>query len=343
MCIETVNPINYPEWDELLLKNPDYSFFHSSTWARVLCKSYRYTPCYFIVKKDYDLSILIPFMEVNSLLTGKRGVSLPFTDLCKPILTEEDNKDKIIECIIEYGNKRGWKYFEIRDGYNLFNNELPASFYYEHCLTFNKDEQINHSQLKSNVKRNVKKALKEGVAVGFHNDLEAIREFYRLNCITRKYHNLPPQPYKFFKNVFDEIIIKGRGIVVLANYREVIIAGAVYFHFGDKAIYKYGASDRKYQSLRANNLVMWEAIKWYSQKGYKYLSFGRTNPENKGLMQFKSGWGGDVNKIYYYKYNLQNRHFVTDNNTFTLGKKIFRYMPISLSKMIGRLSYRHIG
>ena len=343
MHIEIVNPITYPEWDELLLKNPDYSFFHSSAWASVLCKSYRYNPCYFIIRKDNSIASLIPFMEVNSLLTGKRGVSLPFTDFCKPLLIEKDNLDKIVEWIIEYGKKRGWKYFEIRDGYNLLNNENPFSFYYEHYLALNEDEHQIYSQLKSNVKRNVKRAIKEGITIEFHNTLEAIREFYRLNCITRKYHNLPPQPYNFFNTIFDEIISKEKGIVLLANYKNKKIAGAVYFHFGDKVIYKYGASDRKYQSLRANNLVMWEAIKWYSIKGYRCFSFGRTSPENKGLLQFKSGWGGDINKIYYFKYNIENQHFINNTNTFNPGNNIFAYLPISLLKIIGRLLYRHIG
>jgi len=343
MHVETVNPMNYPEWDALLLRNPDYSFFHTSTWARVLSKSYRYKPCYFIIKRDNGLSSLIPFFEVNSLLTGKRGVSLPFTDFCKPIFSKEENIDKIMEWIIDYGKQRGWRYFEIRDGYNLLHNEVPSSYYYEHCLALNQDEQLIHSKLKSNVKRNIKKALNEGVTVEFHSDLEAMRDFYRLNCMTRKNHNLPPQPYKFFKIIMDEIISKGRGVVVLAHHRETVIAGAVYFHFGDKVIYKYGASDRRYQSLRANNLIMWEAIKWFSQKGFKNLSFGRTNPENKGLMQFKNSWGGDVNEIYYFKYCLKKQLFVRNGNTFTPGKKIFAHMPMSLSKMIGRVSYRHIG
>ena len=44
------------------------------------------------------------------------------------------------------------------------------------------------------------------------------------------------------------------GFVALASYSNRVVAGAVFFHFGSKAIYKYGASDRNYQHLRANNL-----------------------------------------------------------------------------------------
>ena len=63
------------------------------------------------------------------------------------------------------------------------------------------------------------------------------------------------------------------GFIVLGSYRGAAIAANVYFHFGDQVIYKYGASDKTYQHLRANNLVMWEAIKWACDKGYKAFSF----------------------------------------------------------------------
>jgi hypothetical protein len=45
--MEIIDPTNFPNWDELLLSTPGYSFFHSSAWARVLKDSYGYTPWYF--------------------------------------------------------------------------------------------------------------------------------------------------------------------------------------------------------------------------------------------------------------------------------------------------------
>jgi len=36
------------------------------------------------------------------------------------------------------------------------------------------------------------------------------------------------------------------------------VAGAIFFHSGGQAIYKFGASDETFQHFRGNNLVMWE-------------------------------------------------------------------------------------
>ena len=107
-------------------------------------------------------------------------------------------------------------------------------------------------------------------------------EFYDLNCITRRSHGLPRSPRTSSIMCTDYVLSEGLGIVVLATYRGGRIAGSVFFNFGDKVIYKYGASRREYQDLRANNLVLWNAIKHYSEKGCTEMCFGRTEMENEG-------------------------------------------------------------
>ncbi len=290
------------------------------------------------------MSCLIPLMEIKSFVTGQRGVSLPFTDYCRPICNGDINFHDAFNGLVEYGKKTGWKYIEIRDAGDFFK-ELPiSSFYYGHNLNLLQDEQENYSKFKSSTKRNIRKAIKEGVEIKVCNTLDSVKEFYGLNCITRKMHGLPPQPYFFFRKIFDHIISKNLGIVVLASYKGKTIAGAVYFHFGEKAIYKYGASEWRFQQLRANNLVMWSAIQWYCQNGYKSLSFGRTDHDHKGLMQFKNGWGAEEKIIKYYRYDIKKKAFINGGSHVSgFHNKVFNKMPIPLLKVVGSLFYKHMG
>jgi lipid II:glycine glycyltransferase (peptidoglycan interpeptide bridge formation enzyme) len=140
------------------------------------------------------------------------------------------------------------------------------------------------------------------------------------------------------------VISKDRGFVVLASCKGKVIAGGVFFHFGTLAFYKYGASDRRHQHLRANNLVMWEAIKWFCQKKYKSLCLGKTEAENEGLLRFKSGWGPSEYPINYYRYDLKKRSFVSGSNkTYGFHNSIFRSTPVPVLNRIGALFYRHVG
>jgi hypothetical protein len=342
---EIINPLNYKGWDDLVLSKRGYSIFHSSAWAKVLHESYGYKPLYFTLINSGKMDALIPFMEVKNMFTSKKGVSLPFSDYCVPIIPERNGFGGIFTVLIEYGKKLGWKSIEIRNG-NIFAQDLPpAAYYYQHTLdlSINNDEQI-FSNFRGSTKRNIKKAGREGANVTICDSLNSINEFYQLNCQTRKEHGLPPQPYYFFKKIYEHIISKRLGFVVLASYNNKVIAGAVYFHFGTNALYKYGASMKEYQNLRANNLVMWKTIKWYSQNGYKSFSFGRTEPENHGLLQFKEGWGAKEEIIKYYKYDLRKGEFVKDSSRVTsVYNKIFHRTPITLLKFAGSFLYKYMG
>jgi len=349
MALQILNPLEIPDWDKILRTHPGYSFFHSSVWARVLSESYGYTPLYFAVLENGRLEALIPMMEVNSFLTGKRGVSLPFTDYCEPIVAEGVSFKDLLAHILDYGKEQGWKRIELRGGQDLLPKDATSETYFGHTLDLTGGEERMFSNLRDSTRRNIKRATSKGVSAGISSDWDAVKEFYRLNCMTRKQHGLPPQPLYFFRKLYDHIISKSLGFVILASHNGRNVAGAVFFHYGDNVIYKYGASDRKYQELRANNLVMWGAIKFFAHKGLKSFCFGRTEPENVGLQQFKSGWGPEEHQIHYFKYDLTRAGFVSNNKNSERGTRnifwhhLFQRLPLSILNLAGSRLYRHVG
>ena len=340
---EPLNPADYPDWDDLLNTNSAASFFQCSSWTKVLADTYKYTPLYFTSIVDGQLRNLIPIMEVNSILTGSRGVSLPFSDYCEPIINDQQRIGEMIDNIVNYGRKAGWKYIELRSGKPLSEDWPCFGSYYGHTLNLSRNPATVFSGFKRTIKQNINKARKNGVEIREYHDLASIKEFYRLNCLTRKRHGLPPQPYVFFKKIFDNIISKNLGFVLLARYKQVPIAGGIFFHFGKKAIYKYNALDKKYQHLRPNDLITWKAVERYCEKGYDNLCFGRTDSENEGLRRFKKGWGVEEISIKYYRYNFARQCFVKRSGSERSSSAIFKKIPIPVLKMIGSLLYKHVG
>jgi len=340
---KVVNPLEYARWDELLATHPDRSFFHTSNWAKVLVEAYGYEPKYFVVEGS-TLEAVIPLMEIRSFLTGKRGVSLPFTDYSPSVNGGKLDVLEAIESIIQHGKASGWRYIDFRNTLSFPATTTVFSEYYGHVLDLSGTEESVRAKLRDSTKRNIRKAVKEGVTVEEFTTEESIREFYRLNCLTRTRHGLPPQPFLFFKKLYEYVISKGFGFVVLASHEGSNIAGIVCLHFKGKAIYKYGASDKAYQHLRANNLAMWEAIRLCIRQGCESFSFGRTEPDNHGLMQFKSGWGAKEQMIRYYRYDLGTGRFIGGNSYgHAFYNKIFENMPLSLSRVVGEILYRHVG
>lgn len=341
--MEIVNPAIHPAWNTLLHAHGRASFFHSVCWAKVLGESYGYKPCYFTVIKGGNLVCLLPFMEVDSWLTGKRGVSLPFTDYCEPIMSGGCIAGDVMAQVMRFGKGSGWRYIEFRGGMGM-PAWAPSAFYYKHVLDISRDDKTVFSSFRESTRRNVKKAEREGVKVTINSTLDSISRFYHLNCLTRKLHGLPPQPHLFFEKIHEHIVSKGHGMVALAHYNGTAMAGGVYFHFGDEAIYKYGALDKRFPHLRANYLVMWEAIRYYAMRGFRRLSLGRTDPEDRGLLQFKRGWRGQEQTVNYYRYDLRRQSHVTEPGRIHGARsRIFANMPVPVLRLTGSMLYRHIG
>jgi len=342
--VQRLNPAECDGWDAMLLAHPGHSFFQSAAWAKVLQDSYGYTPGYFALTEAGQLRALLPMMEVNSWLTGRRGISLPFTDDCAPLSFDFASFQQLIEAAKRWGQARNWKYLEVRGGRQLFPGALASHSFFAHELKLVNDEPYLLARLDSAVRRAIRKAEKLGVTVEVAQSLEALRLFYSLHCQTRKKHGLPPQPFRFFRNIHRHVLSRQNGMVVLARLQERVVAAGVYFHFGARAIYKYGASNEACQDLRGNNLVMWEAIKWYARHGFETLHFGRTSAASEGLRRFKLGWGVRERRIDYVRYDLRQRSFVSGKDgAFGWYNRLFHVLPVGLSRLVGAVLYRHVA
>jgi hypothetical protein len=371
-------------------------------------------------------------MEVRSWLTGSRGICLPFTDECAPLGPSAEDCRTLIQDAIALGSSRGWKYLEVRGGAAFVPDAPPSTSFWGHRLDLTAGESALLTGTASSVRRAIRKAQQSRLRVEFSQDLAAMQTFYRLHCLTRKRHGVPPQPWRFFAKIHEHVIANDLGWVAVgylnpatnesatanptSNCRSGFtprppseadesrrkaaptrcaqlavsgrsddvdpgkatlspsastkassfalrssadksaheaqarlqaptpIAAAVYFRSGQTVLYKFGASDETQQHLRANNLVMWEAIRRFAQEGFAQLDFGRTSLDNEGLRQFKLGWGAQEHRIDYLRYDFTSRSFITaPDRSSGRHTKVFQKLPVPLLRFVGRLLYRHIG
>lgn len=343
MEVRIVIPLCDAEWERLAAGHPDYNFFHSAAWARVLSRTYGHEPVYLHCSEGGELVALIPMMEVCSPLTGRRGVCLPFTDFCDPLVFGESGTAISINKLNEVARERKWKYFEIRGGRRLEAAAGPALRFYGHTLDLRRGVEDLRGGLKSSVRRALRKAERSGLNVEISWTRKAVLQFYRLHTRTRKRHGLPPQPVSFFLNIYDEIIRQGLGFIAIASLGSRPVAAAVFFHFGNKAIYKFSASDERLWEFRGNDLIVWEGIRFLSLKGAATLHFGRTSVENDGLRRFKLGWGTDEERIEYLRFDSVAEAWVTRRDAANrFHELVFARLPFALNRLAGSIIYPHL-
>jgi hypothetical protein len=308
----------------------------------VLHHAYGFEPLYLVVQDSGSLIAALPMMDVRSWLTGRRGVSLPFTDECGSLGTDERAQRATYEFLLDLSKTKGWDYFECRGGPSFVKDAPSSTGFFGHRLDLGRTEGAILDGTASSTRRAIRKAEQSGLSVEFSQDLDTVRAFHELLCKTRRRHGMPPQPFSFFQEIHRHILQAGKGWIALARVGRISVAGAVFFRFGSTAVYKYGASDDKFQQLRANNLVMWQSIQRLSHEGIQALDFGRTSLRNEGLRRFKLGWGTTERPIDYFRYDCRNECFVSaDDRSSGWQNQLFRMLPTPISRLMGAVLYKH--
>lgn len=340
---EFVDPISFPGWDGLVSSHSAGNFFHTVSWARVLTETYHFVPQYVVARESGELRGLLPLMECSSWLTGRRGVSLPFTDECEVIASERSNADELFQAALDQGRKRGWRHFELRSTPPASSVSTLLSFVGHNLPLRNNPDQIFEG-FDNSVRRAIRKAERSNLEVALSTDMQAVEVYYRLHCQTRRKHGVPPQPFEFFRAIATHVLSAGHGFVALARHKGKAIAGAVFFHFNKHAVYKFSASDTRFQECRGPNLVVWAAIKELSKLGCTDLNFGRTSSTNEGLRRFKRGFGAEEYRIRYGKYSFKEESFISQKDQAEApARRLFQLLPLTVSRVCGQMLYRHMA
>jgi Acetyltransferase (GNAT) domain len=264
-------------------------------------------------------------------------------DVCEPLIFEPELVDVIRDRLVRFARERRWKHLEIRGGKSFQSVSGSAPKFYGHTLDFRHRVEQMTNRFDSQVRRAIRKAERSNVSALVARNRQAIDDFYRLHVQTRRRHGLPPQPASFFVNIYEHIIRPGLGFIVLARRGSRPIAAAVFFRFGKNAVYKYGASDKRFQEFRANNLVMWQGIQLLARTGVEKLHFGRTDCENDGLRRFKLSWDTQEETIDYFRVDPSGRQCLPPiRRNGGLHKRVFGRLPLIFNRLAGSILYPHL-
>ena len=254
-----------------------------------------------------DLENGIPFCRIKSWLTGERVVSVPFADHCEPLFDRAEDLHAVLASAS--GDSRGGRkqYTEIRplsDGHSSLAGDTAfgqASTFRLHLLDLSKSqEELFRSFDMSSVQRGIKRAEKLALNYEEGTSDELLRKFYALQVVTRRRHQLPPQPLQWFQNLLENL--RQQACIRLISHQCTPIASIFTFFYNDTMLYKYGCSDPKFNNLRGTTLLFWKTIQAAKQLDARIFDLGRSDLDNPGLIRFKSEWGSRELPLIYWRY-----------------------------------------
>ncbi len=346
-----IDPLADPRWNELVGNHTRSTLFHSSNWLKALSQTYGYTPvAYTTSALGERLQNALVFCRVESWLTGRRLVSLPFSDHCDPLVDTEEDAHLLMTAIEQEASREQWRYIEMRPtlqfepSTSLHRSTIRYTFH-ELDLTPDIDTLFRHCH-KDSTQRKIRRAEREHLQYCEGSSEALLDIFYRLFTITRKRHHVPPPPRSWFVNLMECFGDALKIRVALQGQRPV--AAIITIRHKNTLTYKYGGCDSGFTNLGSMHFLLWKSIQEAKAAGLQKFDFGRSDADQQGLITFKSRWGSTRSDLHYARYSLSpsSQHFfdLSSSNWKSIASKfVISHSPNTVLSALGSVLYGHVG
>ena len=352
MGIVLVEPWLDARWDAYVASHPRATVYHTGAWVRIVCEIGRYPSLCLVAEANGRVTGILPLVAVDSILTGRRISTLPFSDVCFALADDSATADSLLAAARAARAKRRAAYYEmrglpaLRDGSDTPADGFAKSgHFYNFVLPLSGDaDAVRATFSQKAVRYMITKAEKAGVTVrrGDGRDADA---FYTLYVATRRRHGIPPQPRRLFSRIVEQARDALNAALYLAEYEGRVIAAVITARQSGVTYLKYEVTDDAHRNLGAVHALLWNSIRDAVLAGDRSYDFGRTAADNPGLCEFKRRWGTtQIDLPYYFDPPRDGVSVVkSDSLKYRLFTAAFRRMPAPLAVRVGERIFRHFG
>jgi len=339
-------------WDAYVASHPRATVYHTSRWIRIVCEIGRYPSLCLLAERDGQVTGVLPLVAVDSVLTGRRISTLPFSDACFALADDAETASGLLTRARELRAQRRAAFYEMRGLPALRDGSDGAAEGFAHSGHFfnfviplaGDAEAVRMTFARTAVRQSISKGIKLGVTVrqGDARDLDA---FYGLYVRNRLRHGIPPQPRKLFAMFLARLDGGARSMLYLAEHEGKAVAALLMLRYDGVTYAKYEGVDETRRDLAALYPLFWKTIEDAVLAGDRAYDFGRTAADNPGLCEFKQRWGTNrVDLPYYFDPPSDGVSVVkSDSLKYRVFTAAFRRMPVSLAVRVGERIFRHFG
>ena len=317
-------------WDQVVSRSEYATFFHTSTWARIVVETY---PHFCIATKGFVLDdgtvAIVPlvgaverngfFEWFESMFPGGYGGAIAERDLTQ---IETDY-------IFQHLTNAHTAYIHVM-GNPYTDQSLPPSFSrsleYTHVLDLAEGFDAVFSNYSRGKKKSTRKARQMGVEIGVATTEEEFKSYYEVYEDTlRRWGSstLVSYPYRLFDQIYrchsEDIRLW------VARVEGKIVSGSLNFYHNRNVLAWHGATLESYFGYHPVPLLRTEIVKDACERGFRYYDFSPSGGL-KGVENYKDLFGAQKLSFYSYKWQ-SNRLYQAYQRLRHLGRGALHESP----------------
>lgn len=313
-------------WDKFVMQNSiNGTFLHTRNFLNYHPEG-RFKDASVLVMQGHNIVAVVPACDTED--NGKRCFCSHKGSTFGGIVLDKNKynistMEELIPCLEEYILSEGYESILLRCTSNIFTSKpMDLLDYYLFKNNYKQFDEVSFyvelenspddltSLMNSSRRRDYRYSLKNNLEFRRLETDEQIIEFYDILCRNlTKFGSVPVHTIEElldFKHERLTDIVDFYGVY----YEDKMVAGTMLFYFGNKVLHtQYLAQDIEYANLFTMNFLDFNLIQLAKDKGFSKFSFGISTEErgkilNKGLAQFKEGFGCDFCNNRSYVKNL---------------------------------------
>ncbi len=330
---------NWKTWDNIVDSSIEGLIYHSSIWLRIvhLSNPQKFEPTHLVgIDRKGEIKAVFPmFIDHRFLVEDARSIPYCSTGgICRKTDTASQiSITPFLSYLDEVAIRRHLFSIKIYSSFLADSDDYEYGYiakeytinrdFQQFLLPIDKGEKVIWRELGKKVRNSIRKSWKLGVETFQARTLKDLKEYYRIYSKTATRKGFTPKPFSIFRSLWERLY-PDNVRVFLASLDDQVISGTVLLCHKGVLHYWNAASEEGFLGFNANDLLLYDSIRWGSKNGIRIFDLGCSTRSQRGVYMFKKKWGKTIVPLLHKTKEHPARGF--------LGR--FRYFANSGARLV---------
>lgn len=364
--VESVFDPDAGEWDAFIKCQYDGTLFHTTAWMKAVARCFQHQPHSLAARRGGRVVGVLPLLLVESRLTGRRLISMPYAVAGGPLFADETARKSLEEGLRALQAALDVEQAEIRSEHARFRDAAALEGY----VKFERALPATEADVLTSVPRKARAVIRHAMErerLIITEGAAQLPLMWRLYALNMRRLGSPAYPMRFLKALLAEMrsgddlggvehrayrTIAQDGSCPAAGHRITVawrrgrpVAGLVSFAFKDRLLpYFYGCRPEA-RECGAAHYLYYDLMRWGVARGFALFDFGRSRVTNRGACEFKRLMGFEPRPLGYQLVmrdaQAPKRPLRPDDRRIALAQHVWRRLPLGVTTYLSGKLAKH--
>lgn len=351
-CLDLKEDATWEKWNNYIETHPNKTPHYRSEFLNIINKAFGHH-CFGYVAQDINGKIMgiLPMVQTQSYLFGNYATSIPFFNYGGILASSDEAEQSLLETMKTFAIQNKLSSFQLRQTNEILGAKLSINKD-KRCMLLTLPQEMKQvgeghakkrAKLRSQAQLAVRKSDEMGISVHqLFGHRELLNDYYEVFAHHMRDLGTPVYSKLFLETVLDALDSKVTLTVVYWGGKPVGCGFLI--QYGDYMEIPWASTLREVNPFSVNTHMYWNILSHALNSGVKTFDFGRSSIDS-GTYKFKKQWGAEPKQCYWHTWAPKGKEapdLSPNNVTFNLAIKLWKSLPVWLTKIIGPPIFKNL-